>query len=103
MRLFGRDLHGFAKILVILAAVFLVASGMCGLQMILANKITNGGGDILIPLGIAELAAMALSAMGIVLMLLAWIARAIYLQVSGAQEGGARKQPDAADKDGRKD
>jgi len=89
MKLFGRDLHGFAKAIVILAAVFLVASGMCGLQMILANKITNGGGDILIPLGIAELAAMVLSAAGIVLMILAWIARAIYRRFSGAPDGGA--------------
>ena len=41
MKLFGRDLHGFAKAIVILAAVFLVASGMCGLQMILANSSLN--------------------------------------------------------------
>lgn len=90
MKLFGRDLHGFAKAIVILAAVFLVASGMCGLQMILANSSSmSGTGDILIPLGIAELAAMVLSAAGIVLMILAWIARAIYRQFSGAPDGGA--------------
>ena len=59
MNLFGREVSGFAKVLVILVAVFLVASGMCGMQLILANTSMKGGsGDLFLPLGVVELIAM---------------------------------------------
>lgn len=76
MKLFGRELEGFAKALVILVAVFLVASGMCGLQW--AISMGPQSGAMLIPLGIVELIAILLSAAGIVLVLIAWGIRALF-------------------------
>ena len=58
MKLFGHELEGFAKALVILVAVFLVSSGLCGLQWFIS---TGGGryfGAISVPVGILELIAM---------------------------------------------
>jgi len=91
MKLFGHELVGTAKTLVILAAVFLVSSGLCGLQMIVANHSMGGDGTWIIPMGLAELAAMLLSAGGIVLVLIAWGVRAIYDRFTGAQKSGVQK------------
>jgi hypothetical protein len=83
MKLFGRELVGYAKTLVVLIAIFLVSSGLCALQW----NVSMGGGSmgaggnagaVLIPLGIVELLAMLVSAVGIVLVLLAWGARALF-------------------------
>jgi hypothetical protein len=89
MKLFGRELQGFAKTLVVLSAIFLVASGMCGLQMFLANHAGaySGTGAFIVPLGIAELAAMLLSAAAIVLVLIAWGGRALYDHFSSKPKG----------------
>jgi hypothetical protein len=85
MRLFGRKLEGFAKTLVVLVAVLIVSSGLCGLQLLVANSYSSGSGEVLIALGIAELIAMLVSAVGIVLLLLAWCARAVLGRSSGSQ------------------
>jgi hypothetical protein len=77
MKLFGYELEGFAKALVILVAVFLVASGLCGLQW----AASRGGSRldaVFLPLGIVELIAILLSAVGIVLVLIAWGIRALF-------------------------
>jgi hypothetical protein len=77
VKLFGRELEGRAKTLVILVAVLLVSAGLCGLQW----NTAGGVGDsllILIPLGFAELAAMFISACWIVILLIAWGAEALY-------------------------
>jgi hypothetical protein len=77
MKLFGHELQGFAKALVVLVGVFLVASGLCGLQ----RAVSMGGSrldTIFLPLGIGELIAILLSAAGIVLVLIAWGIRALF-------------------------
>jgi hypothetical protein len=77
MKLFRYELEGFAKALVILVAFLLVASGLCGLQW----AASMGGSRldaVFLPLGIVELIAILLSAVGIVLVLIAWGIRAIF-------------------------
>src|ERR1700733_2935357 len=54
----GPEGSGFAKTLVVLAGIFLVASGMCGMQWIIGNGRLRG--DYLLPLGLLELIAMLL-------------------------------------------
>jgi hypothetical protein len=75
MKLFAFEETSFAKTLVFLAAIFLVASGLCGLQWFFGNAQET---PIFIPLGLIELAAMAFSAVGIVVVSLAWIGSTIY-------------------------
>ena len=100
MNLFGRELSGFAKALVILVAIFLVASGMCGMQMIIADR--GFAGDYLLPLGIVELIAMLLSAAGIVFVLIAWVVQSLYDNCSNRQESGLQKLMDS-DEQNKKD
>lgn len=82
MKLFGHEITGFAKALVILAAVFLVASGLCGLQLFFDGNAT-GSMPVLFSLGLVELAAAILSAIGIVVVLLLWIGSALYRRIAG--------------------
>lgn len=72
MKLFGRELIGFAKALVILVAILLVSSGLCGLQWLVSMGTQRDSGIVMIPLGVVELLAMLVSALGIVLVLLVW-------------------------------
>jgi hypothetical protein len=87
MKIFGREMQGHAKTLVILLAVLLVSSGLCGLQIVISNR--GSGGDrltgIFIPLGLVELLAMLVSAAGIVFVSILWGARAL--------RGGVGKPP----------
>ncbi len=70
--------NGIPKTLLILAAIFLAASGLCGFQWAMMDKFRNGSGVILIPLGVAELIVMALSAGGIAVLLILWPASVLY-------------------------
>lgn len=90
MKLFGRELTGFPKALAVLAAVLLVSTGLCGMQLIIANG-TKSSASILMPLGIAELAAILLSALGIMVVLIAWLVSALYHRV------GTRRPDDSDD------
>lgn len=77
MKLFGRELSTFAKALLVMVAVLLVSAGMCGLQTTFDSSLPNNSHDFFFVLGLAELAAMIFSAVGIVLMLLALGVRAL--------------------------
>ena len=104
MKLFGSEVTGFAKALVILAAVFLVSSGLCGLQWVIASN-SQWTGPILMPIGIIELAAMAVSAVGIVVVLLLWIGSAIYRRIAHPGDDDPQSLFDSTDDskhDGRK-
>jgi hypothetical protein len=81
MKLFGHEVTGLPKALVFLAAVFLVASGLCGLQLLASNH-ASGDWPLFIPLGLIELAAMVISAVGIVVVLLIWIGSAIFASIA---------------------
>jgi len=79
VRLFGRAVSASPRVLLILAAVLLVSSGLCGVQWAVAIDSRNQmATPVLIALGVAELAAMALSAGGIVVVLVVWGALALY-------------------------
>jgi len=69
-------------------AVFLVASGLCGLQWLVAMGGSGGGGlgGVLIPLGVVELIAMLLSGLGIVVMLILLVVRSVYVRFAKPQE-----------------
>jgi hypothetical protein len=81
MHLFGREIEGYKQWFVLLVTVLLVASGLCGLQWaIIAGS--GGRGGVLVPVfmltGVAELTLMALSAVGILLVLIIWPISILY-------------------------
>ena len=81
MRLFGRELRGPAKVLVILVAVLLVSAGMCGLQLTIANTIYNSSGafgPFMMLLGILELVAMLVSLIGIAIVLVNLLVKRLF-------------------------
>jgi hypothetical protein len=85
MNLFGREVSGFAKTLVILVAVFLVASGMCGLTIIFGdNPAMRRLGNAVVAFGVIDIIVVVLSATGIVLVLIAWGITAAVGNVSNA-------------------
>ena len=98
MKLFGRELEGYARTLVILVAVLLVSSGLCGLQWAMQDKFANGLGWVLIPLGVVELIAMVLSAGGIVVVLLLWIGAVFYARFGRAPKDGVQRLFEDGDK-----
>lgn len=59
----------FPKIVTVLAITFGVATGACGLTALASAR----AGGYLLPLGIIELAVMALSALGLVLTVIVWL------------------------------
>jgi len=70
------DHVNFAKIVTVLAVVFGISIGLCGLTAALSSQM-GGGGDFLLPLGIIELIAMGLSAVGLVLTVVVWVIASI--------------------------
>jgi len=87
MKLFGRELTGYPKALVVLVACLLASTGLCGLQL-LATHAPGNLGVRLLQLGMLELAVMGLSAIGIVVVLICWLAVAVWNRFSELDEGG---------------
>jgi hypothetical protein len=85
---------GPAKLLVILATIFLISSGLCGLQFALANpgRVGDSVAGALMPLGSLELIAILLSAAGIVIVLVFWAVRTVYRLVTGRSENSEPRQ-----------
>ena len=98
MKLFGRELEGYARTLVILVAVLLVSSGLCGLQWAMQDKFANGLGWVLIPLGVVELIAMVLSAGGIMVVFLLWIGAMLYARFGWPPKDEVQKLFEDGDK-----
>lgn len=71
----------FAKIVTILAIVFGVSLGLCGLTYAASTRSTADGGYV-IALGLIELAAMALSLLGLIGTILLWVATSIFGSLS---------------------
>jgi hypothetical protein len=71
----------FAKIVAVFAVIFGVSLGLCGLNWVLISAGVdpshdsefNFGGQVLGTLGLIELAAMLLSALGLVLTVIIWL------------------------------
>jgi hypothetical protein len=76
MKLFGRELSGFAKALTILVAILLVSSGLCGLEFFASDK-RGPAVDVLVIIGAVAGIAVACSAFGIVVTLGLWLAAAL--------------------------
>ncbi len=79
------NLEGPAKWLVIAVVALLVSSGLCGLQFALATHANQNSSTVVwlfMVTGIVELIAMALSACGVVVSLIIWIATALYSRFS---------------------
>jgi len=73
--------EGPLKWLVMFVTILLVASGLCGLQLLILNDGQNGANglaSVFMITGLFELGAMAVSAVGIVVSLIAWIVRLIF-------------------------
>ncbi|MGD0892758.1 MAG: hypothetical protein ABR923_14620 [Terracidiphilus sp.] len=94
MKLFGLRVQGFAKALVILASIFWVALGLCGMSgsieskhgwnWIGPNPIPNTPlGTALSTVDWVSLAAMTISAAGIGISLILWAIVVIYRLVFG--------------------
>ena len=83
MKLFGRQLDGFAKALLALLAVFVILGCLYGIDVTLLNhgNLPGSDGTPLVLLGIASLAATLAVAGVIVLLLVAWGVRRFYLRL----------------------
>jgi hypothetical protein len=90
----------FAKIVTILAIVFVVSLGLCGLTYA-ASTGTSGDGGYVIALGLIELAAMALSLLGLIVTALVWLVKAI-LESLSPNNGNPQKLFDAVEVDPQK-
>jgi hypothetical protein len=77
LRLFGRELVGFAKTLVILVAVLLVSAGLCGLQLAVDGKSSPEIQQLFVLTGALEILAGVVSVLGVVIVLLLWGASTI--------------------------
>jgi len=83
MKLFGHEITGLPKALVFLAAVLLVSSGLCGLQLLISNSNNaSGGWPLFILFGLIELTAIVVSAVGIVVVLVLWTGSALYRRIA---------------------
>jgi hypothetical protein len=78
MKFFGQALEGWAKALVILAAIFLVCSGLCGFSLGVANTgLLRGSsgqwGAILGAIAAASGIGIVLSVLGIAIVAIGWL------------------------------
>jgi hypothetical protein len=78
MKFFGQTLEGWAVALVILAAIFLVSSGLCGFSLGIANTSVFRGssgqwGAIIGTIAIASGIGIVLSVLGSVIVAIGWL------------------------------
>lgn len=86
MRLFGREVEGLPRLIVIFVAILLASSGLCGLQLAFQDHVPQAVGGLYIAAGVVELGAMLISAGGIVVFSAIWVIRSIYEQFAGPPE-----------------
>jgi hypothetical protein len=67
---------GLGKAAAILATTLLISTGLCGVNFIGARNVTQGA-SIWLLLSVIELAAMALSTVGLFVVLIVWICKAV--------------------------
>jgi hypothetical protein len=80
----------FKKIATVLATIFGISLGLCGVTYLAVS----GGGKGLIALGMLELVAMALSAIGLLLTLLVFVTLSIVSQSPVSFEAEDDTKPD---------
>jgi hypothetical protein len=85
----------FAKVFIVLAIAFMSGVGLCGLDFVLAaNGIGKNTQEFGVgPLDGVSLVLMILSALALVLTLIAWAATAIFRSVSRGRRGTVSTKP----------
>jgi hypothetical protein len=95
MKLFGHTLEGFAKAIVILVAVFLVSTGLCGLSLGLGYNFMSSSNtpwnNFLGVMALCSGFAIVLSVAGIVLVLIIWLISAAVRNSSGKAKDNPQK------------
>ena len=92
------DRVNFAKVVTVLAILFGISLGLCGVTFAIANSVRGGGGDFLLPMGILEIVVMACSAIGLVITVIVWVIASIFGGAgSGRGSEGPQKLFDEAD------
>jgi hypothetical protein len=88
----------FPKVITVLACVFGVSLGLCGLTAWLSSMNRLGGSDqMFLGFGMIEMAAMILSAVGLVLMTILWVFASAVNRVSGRSSSDPQKLFDNTD------
>ena len=103
MKLFGRELAGYSRQIAISVAVLLVSSGLCGIQYAAWQGFVGGGnqsiGNATVGafwlLGAAELIAIGLSTLWIVVILVAWLASSLYEHFGKRQKNKVQSRFDS--------
>ena len=98
MKLFGRELAGYSRQIAISVAVLLVSSGLRGIQYAAwlgfvggaHQTISNAAVKALLHLGAAELIAIGLITLWIVVVLVACLASSLYEHFGKRQKKGAK-------------
>jgi hypothetical protein len=91
MKFFGQALEGWAKALVILAAIFLVSCGLCGFSLGVANGGLLSGsrgqwGALLGSIAIGSGIGIVLSALGTAIVAIGWLISAAVRNSRGTQK-----------------
>jgi hypothetical protein len=84
-----QNLQGPAKWLVLFATILLVASGLCGLQLLMVNSnmyAPNWIGNVFLILGFVEIIAIVISTIGGLVALLFWIFHRIAASAQDSNE-----------------
>jgi hypothetical protein len=90
------DRINFAKIVTVLAVVFGISFGLCGLAFLVSSGSSSAAG-FLMSMGMVELAVMGVSAAGLVLTVIVWVALAV---ITSFRETARRPQKLFDDADG---
>jgi Na+-transporting methylmalonyl-CoA/oxaloacetate decarboxylase gamma subunit len=98
MKLFGRTLEGFAKVLVILIAVLFVSLGLCGLSLGIESKYGGFFNTPNTPLANFAGFAGAISGIGVVLSFLGILAVVVAWLISAMIGGASRPSKDHVQK-----
>jgi hypothetical protein len=107
VKLFGRELVGFPKAIVVLVAVLLVASGLCGLSGAIEARhgwSWFGPGlpkttlaNVLIVIDLASFVGILLSGAGLVFVLIAWPTNVVYRIIAKPQKDRVQRLLDQSD------
>jgi hypothetical protein len=111
LKLFGRELTGFPKAIVVLVAVLLVASGLCGLSGAIEAKHgwswfspglpKTALANVLILVDLATFVGILLSGAGLVFVLIAWPANVVYRLIAKPQKDRVQRLFDQSDEENR--
>jgi uncharacterized membrane protein YdbT with pleckstrin-like domain len=91
VKLFGREIEGYAKTVVTAASVMLVAGGLCGLQLIVFDRSPNALQWVFMATGFIELVSFLVSIGVIVVVSALWGLDALYQRYGKAPKDDVQK------------